>query len=66
MALTLQRMGGRARLTDPGRAPFLVGGTPETHAWQRFHVRYYPMTLLFIAFEMEMMFMYPWSTSRQA
>ena len=24
-------------------------------------MRYYPMTLLFIAFEMEMMFMYPWA-----
>jgi NADH-quinone oxidoreductase subunit A len=45
----------------PQRLPFLGGGTPETHAWQRFHVRYYTMTLLFIAFEMEMMFMYPWA-----
>ena len=43
------------------RAPFLGGGTPDTHAWSRFHVRYYPMTLLLIAFEMEMMFMYPWA-----
>ncbi|CAN5823701.1 hypothetical protein BH24ACT5_BH24ACT5_23810 [soil metagenome] len=38
----------------------VIGGTPpETHAWSRFHVRYYPMTLVFVAFEMEMMFMYP-------
>lgn len=29
------------------RASFLV---PETHAWSRFHVRYYPMTLVFVAF----------------
>lgn len=43
------------------RAPFLGGGLPETHAWSRYHVRYYPMTLLLIAFEMEMMFMYPWA-----
>lgn len=45
----------------PQRAPFLGGGAPDTHAWSRFHVRYYPMTLLLIAFEMEMMFMYPWA-----
>ncbi|MEC9359641.1 MAG: NADH-quinone oxidoreductase subunit A [Pseudomonadota bacterium] len=45
----------------PQRAPFLGGGTMATHAWQRYHLRYYPMTLLFIAFEMEMMFMYPWA-----
>lgn len=45
----------------PQRVPVLGGPEPETHAWSRFHVRYYPMTLLFIAFEMEMMFMYPWA-----
>ena len=45
----------------PQRAPFLGGGTPDSHAWSRYHVRYYPMTLLLIAFEMEMMFMYPWA-----
>ena len=45
----------------PQRRPWLGGGEPATHAWSRFHVRYYPMTLLLIAFEMEMMFMYPWA-----
>lgn len=60
-ALAVQRMGARADATWPQRAPVLGGGLPGTHAWQRFHVRYYPMTLLFIAFEMEMMFMYPWA-----
>ena len=45
----------------PQRVPFLGGGFQTTHAWQRYHLRYYPMTLLFIAFEMEMMFMYPWA-----
>lgn len=50
-----------SRLTAPQKAPFLGGGTPDAHAWQRYHVRYYSMTLVFIAFEMEMMFMYPWA-----
>jgi NADH-quinone oxidoreductase subunit A len=48
-------------LSWPQRKPFLGGGEPEAHAWNRFHIRYYPMTLLLIAFEMEMMFMYPWA-----
>jgi NADH-quinone oxidoreductase subunit A len=48
-------------LTEPQKIPFLGGEAPGTHAWQRYHVRYYAMTLLFIAFEMEMMFMYPWA-----
>ena len=56
---------GRARSpypsTAPQRVPFLGGAAPQTHAWSRFHVRYYPMTLVFVAFEMEMMFMYPWA-----
>ena len=47
--------------TAPQSAPFLGGGTSETHAWQRYHFRAFPMTLVFIAFEMEMMFMYPWA-----
>ena len=52
---------------DPARAhwssalPVLGGPQPQTHAWSRFHARYYPMTLVLIAFEMEMMFMYPWA-----
>ncbi len=48
-------------VTAPQAAPFLGGGQAETHAWQRFHFRAYTMTLVFIAFEMEMMFMYPWA-----
>ena len=50
-----------AGTSAPVAAPFLGGGTPDTHAWQRFHFRAYTMTLVFIAFEMEMMFMYPWA-----
>lgn len=52
---------GRADVSEPQGVPYLGGGSQRTHAWQRYHVRYYPMTLLFIAFEMEMMFMYPWA-----
>lgn len=50
-----------ARTTAAGRAPFLGGSPPGTHAWSRFHVRYYSMALLFLAFDMEMVFMYPWA-----
>jgi NADH-quinone oxidoreductase subunit A len=47
--------------TAPERVPFLGGGLPEVHAWSRFHIRYYAMALLFLAFDMEMVFMYPWA-----
>ncbi|MEW6312355.1 MAG: NADH-quinone oxidoreductase subunit A [Pseudomonadota bacterium] len=59
--LALQRPWQRRLPAWPQRAPFLGGGLPDSHAWSRYHVRYYPMTLLLIAFEMEMMFMYPWA-----
>jgi NADH-quinone oxidoreductase subunit A len=59
--LTLARRWSPQRSSASQRVPVLGGLEPETHAWSRFHVRYYPMTLLFIAFEMEMMFMYPWA-----
>jgi NADH-quinone oxidoreductase subunit A len=47
--------------TWPQRAPYLGGGEMEVHAWSRYHARWFPMALVFIAFEMEMMFMYPWA-----
>ncbi|HWB72110.1 MAG TPA: NADH-quinone oxidoreductase subunit A [Egibacteraceae bacterium] len=49
------------QVPPPEAVPVLGGHPPPTHAWSRFHLRYYPMTLVFIAFEMEMMFMYPWA-----
>ena len=62
LALTLaRRPRDDGRTTEPQKTPFLGGHPPGTHAWQRYHVRYYSMALLFIAFEMEMMFMYPWA-----
>lgn len=41
--------------------PFLSGWQPEEHALSRYHARYYPLTLLFLAFDVEMLFMYPWA-----
>ena len=48
-------------LAAPERVPFSGGGEPEYHAWNRYHVRYYAMALLFLAFDMEMVYMYPWA-----
>ena len=36
-------------------------GRAEDPSWVRFHVRYYTFALLFIAFDMEMAYMYPWA-----
>jgi NADH:ubiquinone oxidoreductase subunit 3 (subunit A) len=45
----------------PERMPFAGGHPPPTHAWSRYHARYYVMALVFLAFDMEMVFMYPWA-----
>ncbi|HEX3003369.1 MAG TPA: NADH-quinone oxidoreductase subunit A [Angustibacter sp.] len=41
--------------------PYQSGWAPQEHALSRFHARWYPMTLVFLAFDVEMLFMYPWS-----
>jgi NADH:ubiquinone oxidoreductase subunit 3 (subunit A) len=47
---------------DPLTAlPFESGWRPEQHALSRYHVRWYLATLIFLAFDVEMLFMYPWA-----
>lgn len=41
--------------------PFQSGHAPMEHALSRYHVRWYPATLVFLAFDVEMLFMYPWA-----
>ena len=47
--------------TAPERVPFAGGLAPDAHAWNRFHARYYVMALLFLTFDMEMAYMFPWA-----
>ncbi|ROS48318.1 MULTISPECIES: NADH-quinone oxidoreductase subunit A [unclassified Frigoribacterium] len=44
-----------------GVLPFGSGWDLQEHALSRFHTRWYPMTLVFLAFDVEMLFMYPWA-----
>ena len=41
--------------------PFESGMQPQQHAVSRYHARWYAITILFLAFDMEMIFMYPWA-----
>jgi NADH-quinone oxidoreductase subunit A len=67
VALTLVGAGyGFAQLVTvapaiPAAGPFLSGNEPTEHAVSRFHVRWYPLSMVYLAFEMEMLFMYPWT-----
>jgi NADH:ubiquinone oxidoreductase subunit 3 (subunit A) len=41
--------------------PFQSGWRPREHALSRFHARWYPLTVVFLAFDVEMLFMFPWA-----
>nr|MBA3583669.1 NADH-quinone oxidoreductase subunit A [Gemmatimonadota bacterium] len=41
--------------------PATAGELSPEPVWVRYHVRYYGYALLFLAFNMEMAFMYPWA-----
>ncbi len=41
--------------------PYDAGWFPQQHALSRYHVRWYLATLVFLAFDVEMLFMYPWA-----
>ncbi|MFD6951728.1 NADH dehydrogenase [Nocardiopsis sp. TSRI0078] len=58
----LYALSAAVRLRKPPVAcePFLSGTAATEHAASRYHVRWYAVTLLFLAFDMEMVFMYPW------
>lgn len=58
------RMQARATAVSPDpllALPFLSGHRPHEHALSRYHVRWYQTTLVFLAFDVEMLFMYPWA-----
>ena len=41
--------------------PLLSGHAPTQHAVSRYHPRWYAATIVFLAFDMEMAFMFPWA-----
>lgn len=51
---------GAARTVAPV-LPFESGMIPQQHAVSRYHVRWYAITVLFLAFDMEVFFMFPWA-----
>ncbi len=66
LVLAVGAVYGVAALVRLGRAatavrPFLSGHPPTEHAVSRYHVRWYTVTMIFLAFDMEMVFMYPWT-----
>jgi NADH-quinone oxidoreductase subunit A len=57
----ISRSLGKTR-QEPGKdVPATAGKISPEPVWVRYHVRYYGYALLFLAFDMEMAYMYPWA-----
>lgn len=41
--------------------PWLSGHPPTEHALSRYHARWYVASVVFLGFDVEMLFMYPWA-----
>jgi len=62
LLLTLAaRFLGPRRPTPAKLAPYECGIIPETPARQRFPVKFYLMAMLFIVFDIETIFLWPWA-----
>lgn len=56
----------RARVSEPGKdVPFTGGSLDPKPVWACYHVGFYGFALLFLAFDMEMAYMYPWAVVYQ-
>lgn len=52
---------GPKRPTSAKLAPYECGILPTTPARQRFPVKFYLMAMMFVVFDIEMIFIYPWA-----
>ena len=52
---------------NPQKGQAYECGIPtQTSPWQQFHVGYYLFALLFLIFDVELVFMYPWAVAAKA
>jgi NADH-quinone oxidoreductase subunit A len=61
LMLTLANVLGPRRPSLVKGAPFECGSEPVGSARERFGVRFYVVALLFIVFDIEAIFLYPWA-----
>ena len=60
-ALVVGRLLGPARRPTYQNPPPEHGGRTDHKSWVQFRLRYAVVALLFVAFDMEMVFMFPWA-----
>lgn len=58
---SLNRLLGPKRPGAVKSEPFECGNPPSGSAWGRFSVRFYLTAILFLVFDVEVVFLYPWA-----
>jgi NADH-quinone oxidoreductase subunit A len=65
-ALTVGRWLRPARPSASKSITYESGVDPTGDSWIQFHVRYYLFALLFVIFDVETLFLYPWAVAYDA
>lgn len=61
VSLTASRLLGPKRPTIAKQAPYECGIVPSRQPPQRFPVRFYLVAMIFVIFDIEIIFLYPWA-----
>jgi NADH-quinone oxidoreductase subunit A len=61
ISLTMSRLVAPRRSTTAKRAPYECGIVPSREPPERFPVRFYLVAMIFIVFDIEIIFLYPWA-----
>lgn len=62
MVVAGRLLGVRAKSSTPLKThTYECGEEPEGSAWIKFHPRYYVVALVFVLFDVEAVFLFPWS-----
>ena len=64
-AVVASHLLGPKKVTPVKQMPYESGMDPIGNARQRFDVRFYLVAILFLVFDVELLFLYPWSATYQ-
>src|SRR5437773_2730913 len=64
-ALVVAHLLGPRRVTPVKQMPYESGMDPIGDARQRFDVKFYLIAILFLVFDVELLFLYPWAVTYQ-
>jgi NADH-quinone oxidoreductase subunit A len=62
-AMILAHVIGPRKDTRVKLMPYESGMDPIGNAWQRFDIKYYLIAIMFLVFDVELLFLYPWAVS---